>query len=249
MDLKDKVALVTGGGTGLGREITLAFARNGMDVAINYSRSEDDAAQTVKDVQSLGRRAIMVKADVADDSQVRAMAEQVGGELGRIDVLVNNAGKTVFVKFPDLEGMLESDWDSIMAVNTKAPFLCARAVAPFMKRQGAGKVINISSVSGLRPGGSSIAYAVSKGALQMLSRCLALAMAPEIAVNTISPGIMDTRWGRLWGEEAIARMVRDSPLQRVPGLDDIASAAVFLAENDSMTGQTILIDSGRHMPI
>jgi 3-oxoacyl-[acyl-carrier protein] reductase len=249
MDLNGKVALVTGGGTGLGREISLQLAHQGMDIAVNYSRSEADAEQTVHDIKELGRRAIAVRADVSVDSQVKEMAQRVESELGRIDVLVNNAGYTVFVPFPDLDKMEESEWDRILDVNTKGPFLCSRAVAPAMQRQGAGRIINVTSISGLRAGGSSIAYAVSKAGEQMLARCLALALAPTITVNTIAPGIMDTRWGRLWGDEAIERMAADSPLKRVPGLDDIAAAAVFLAKNGSMTRQTIVIDAGRHMPL
>jgi 3-oxoacyl-[acyl-carrier protein] reductase len=249
VNLTGKVALVTGGGTGLGREISLQLARKGADVAVNYSRSEDDAAQTVKDIQALGRRAIAVQADVSKSAEVDRMIKRVVDELGSLQVLINNAGTTVFVPMNDLEGISEDDWDRVMAVNTKGCWLCSKAAAPHMKKAGEGRIVMTTSISGLRAGGSSMAYAVSKAGIQMLSRCLALALAPEITVNTVAPGIMDTRWGLRWGQEALDRMAREAPLKRYPTLEDIAAAAVFLCENDSMTGQTMVVDAGRHMPL
>jgi 3-oxoacyl-[acyl-carrier protein] reductase len=249
VELKDKVALVTGGGTGLGKEISLQLARKGCHVAVNYSRSEADAAETVGEIEALGRRAITLKADVSRSDEVDAMIEGVVAELGGLQILINNAGMTSFVAFQDLDGLSEADWDRIMAVNTKGSWLCSKAAAPHMKRAGEGRIVFTTSISGIRAGGSSIAYAVSKAGLQMLSRCLALALAPEITVNTIAPGIMDTRWGLRWGQEALDRMAREAPLKRYPSLKDIAAGAVFLCENDSMTGQTLVIDAGRLMPI
>jgi 3-oxoacyl-[acyl-carrier protein] reductase len=249
MDLAGKVALVTGGGTGLGREISLQLAGRGCDVAVNYSRSADDAEATVRDIAALGRRAIAVQADVSQSDQVGAMVERVVGELGGLQILINNAGTTVFVAMHDLDGLSEADWDRVLDVNTKGSWLVSKAVAPHMKRAGGGRIVMTTSISGLRAGGSSMAYAVSKAGIQMLSRCLAIALAPEITVNTVAPGIMDTRWGLRWGQEALDRMAREAPLKRYPSLQDIAAAAVFLCENDSMTGQTIVVDAGRHMPL
>jgi 3-oxoacyl-[acyl-carrier protein] reductase len=243
-DLTGQVALVTGGGTGLGRAISLALAAAGVDVAVNFSRSSDDAEATAADIRGAGRKALAIQADVSDDSQVRAMVDRVAGELGRLDVLINNAGMTVFVPFPDLESMTESDWDRIMAVNTKAPWLCARACAPVMRRTGGGQVVNITSVSGLRPGGSCLAYSVSKGATEMLTKALAIALAPDIAVNSIAPGLMDTRWGRLWGDAHFERQAAGNLLGRIPSLEDIADTAVFLARNRSITGRTLIVDGG-----
>ena len=244
MRFADKAALVTGGGTGLGRAISLALAAEGMDVAINYSRSQAEAEATVADLQGNGVRALAVRADVAADHQVRDMVAAVEREFGRLDVLVNNAGATVFVPFDDLEGMTESDWDRIMNVNTKGPWLCARAAAPVMRRNGGGHVINITSVSGIRAGGSSLAYTVSKGATEMLTRALAIALAPDIAVNSIAPGLMDTRWGRVWGDEHFERQARANLLGRIPSLEDIAAGAVFLVKNQAVTGRTLIIDGG-----
>ena len=243
-ELQGAVALVTGGGTGLGRAISLALAAAGAHVAINYSRSGEEARATAADVEATGVRALAVQADVADDAQARAMVDQVAVEFGRLDVLVTHAGMTVFVPFDDLEGMTEADWDRIMAVNTKGPWLCARACAPVMRRNGGGSVINITSVSGVRPGGSCLAYSVSKGATEMLTRALALALAPDIAVNAIAPGLMDTRWGRLWGDAHFERQAESNLLGRIPSLEDLAAGAVFLAQNTSMTGRTLVIDGG-----
>ena len=158
-------------------------------------------------------------------------------------------GTTVFVPMDDLEGLTEADWDRVLAVNTKGSWLVSKAAAPHMKRAGQGRIVMTTSISGLRAGGSSMAYAVSKAGIQMLSRCLALALAPEITVNTVAPGIMDTRWGLRWGQEALDRMAREAPLKRYPSLKDVAAAAVFLCESDSMTGQTMVVDAGRLMPL
>lgn len=243
-DLTGQVALVTGGGTGLGRAISLALAAAGADIAVNYSRSVADAEATVGDIRTAGRKAIAIRADVSDSTQVHAMVDRVTDDLGRIDVLVNNAGMTAFVPFTDLEGMTEADWDRIMAVNTKAPWLCARACAPVMRRTGGGQVINITSVSGLRPGGSCLAYSVSKGATEMLTKALAIALAPDIAVNSIAPGLMDTRWGRLWGDAQFERQASTNLLGHIPSLGDIADTAVFFARNRSITGRTMIVDGG-----
>jgi 3-oxoacyl-[acyl-carrier protein] reductase len=247
MDLKGKAALITGGGTGLGKVIALALAREGMDVAIAYSRSEGEAAETVSELTNLGSRAHAIRADVSKAADVQAMVERAMAVYGRIDVLVNNAGATVFVPFTDLDGISESEWDHIMAVNVKGPWLCAKAVAPIMKRQGNGRIIQTTSVSGLRAGGSSLAYTVSKAAETQLTRGLAMALAPEITVNAIAPGLIDTRWGRAWGEAALKRGVEEAPLKRLPTLEDCAAAVVMLVKNDSMTGQSIVVDAGRYM--
>jgi 3-oxoacyl-[acyl-carrier protein] reductase len=249
VELKEKVALVTGGGTGLGKEISLQLAQRGCHVAVNYSRSEAEAAETVREIEALGRRALAVQADVSRSDQVDGMIHRVVDDLGGLQILINNAGTTAFVQFQDLDGLSEADWDRIMAVNTKGSWLCSKAAAPHMKRAGEGRIVFTTSISGIRAGGSSIAYAVSKAGIQMLSRCLALALAPEILVNTVAPGIMDTRWGLRWGQEALDRMAREAPLKRYPSLHDIAAAAVFLCQSDSMTGQTMVVDAGRLMPI
>jgi 3-oxoacyl-[acyl-carrier protein] reductase len=244
MELKDRVALVTGGGTGLGRVIATQMAREGAHLAVGYSRSEREAAETVEDLEGMGARAIAVKADVTDSAQVRAMMDRVVSEFGRIDVLVNNAAVTVFVPFEDVEGMKEEDWDRLMAINAKGPFLCSQAAIPIMKGQGQGRIVNIGTVSGLRPMGSSIAYSVSKAALTHFTRCLANAVSPEITVNLVAPGSMLTRWFPNLTEEQKKRTIDGAPLKRYSGLEDVAAAVLMVAKNDSMTGAVFQVDAG-----
>jgi 3-oxoacyl-[acyl-carrier protein] reductase len=244
MDLRDKVVLITGGGTGLGRVTSLAMAHEGAHLAIGYSRSKDDAHATVEELKGLGAKAIAVQADVSDSAQVNAMVDQVMDEFGRIDVLINNAGFTVFVPDFDLEGMKEEDWDRLMAVNAKGPFLCCKAVVPIMRKQGAGRIVNIGTISGIRPVGSSIGYSVSKAALTHFSVCLAKSVAPEITVNVVAPGSMLTRWVPNITEEQIQSTIERNPLQRYAELDDVAAAILMVTKNDSMTGQVVTVDAG-----
>ncbi len=247
MELQGKVALVTGGGTGLGKEISLQLAREGADVAICYTRSVADAEATVAEMKALGRRAASYKADVSKAAEVDALIAAVVRDFGGLDVLVNDAGYTQFIDFKDLDGVTEEAWDRIMDVNVKGCFLVSRAAAPVLRKSGAGKIVNITSVSAIRAGGSSIPYSVSKAAETMLTKCLAMALAPEVSVNAVAPGLMDTRWGRLWGDEAFARSEKSAPLGHIAALDDIAAAALFLVKNDSMTGQSIVVDGGGYM--
>jgi 3-oxoacyl-[acyl-carrier protein] reductase len=246
MELKDKVAVVTGGGTGLGREISLDLAREGAHVVVIYSRSEKEAAATVADLQKLGSKAAAVKADVSKGSEVTSLIEKVMGDYGRIDVLVNTAGTTVFVDFSDLEGISEADWDKIMATNVKGPWMLAKAVAPIMKRQGRGSIIQTTSVAGLLAGGSSLAYTVSKAAETQLTRGLAMALAPEITVNAIAPGLLATRWGMARGEAVLTNTAAVALLKKLPTVEDCSAAVLMMIKNDSMTGQSIVVDAGRH---
>ena len=244
MELKDKVVLITGGGTGLGKVTALAMAREGAHLAIGYSRSEADALATVSELQALGARAMAVQAEVADSAQVNAMVARVVDEFGRLDVLVNNAGCTVFVPFDDLDGMKEEDWDRLMDVNVKGAFLCCKAVVPIMRKGGGGRIVNIGSVSGVRPMGSSLAYATSKAALTQFSRCLAKGLAPMITVNVVAPGSMLTRWWPGITEEQIQKTIEGNPLKRYAALEDVAAAILMVAKNDSITGQVIVVDAG-----
>lgn len=190
MLLQGKVAIVTGAAVGIGRAVAIAFGREGASVTVNYSKSEDEAQATAQAVRAAGGRALAVKADVAADAQVREMVRRTVAEFGRLDVLVNNAGVTRFVGFKDLEGVPDEAWDTLYNINVKGAFQCARAAAPAIRAQTSGSIINIASVSGVRPVGSSIPYAVSKAAMVHLSACLAKALAPEIRVNCIAPGFV-----------------------------------------------------------
>lgn len=241
--LKGKTALITGGGTGIGRSISLRLAREGVDVAINYSRSEKEAHETRSEVEALGVRGLLCKADVARDEQVRGMVSKTIEELGRLDILVNNAGVTYFVDHADLEGLKEEHWDRIMGVNVKGMFFCCRAASTELKKRK-GCIINITSVAGLTGLGSSIAYAASKASAISLTKSLARVMAPEVRVNGIAPGIVKTRWvtGQ---EEHIERYASGTPLGRVAGPDDVAEVAYALvAHSGFVTGQIIVVDGG-----
>lgn len=244
MELAGKVAIITGGGTGLGRAVTLGLAMQGVSVAVNYSRSEADAVETAKQAEAMGVKAMAVKADMASSAEITAMVKAVDDAFGRIDILVANAGTTVFVPMNDLESVSEDDWDKLMNVNVKAPWLCARAVAPIMKRGGGGRIVTISSIAGLQPFGSSMPYCVSKAANIHLTRCLAAALAPEITVNTVAPGLLATRWNDGHSPETRKKFMDSTLLKHIATVEDTADQVLALIKNDSMTGQTIVVDGG-----
>ncbi len=245
MDPNGKVAIVTGGATGLGRAITGKLADAGTIVAVNHPAPDaNEARVTVSQIVDAGGAAVAVEADVSSASQVASMVEQVVASFGAIDILVNCAGTTVFVDFKDLAGLKESDWDRIFAVNVKGPFLCAQAVVPHMQEREAGVIVTITSGSGLSPGGSSIAYSASKAALEMTNKCMAQALGPQIRVNTVAPGMLATRWGARFGKEGLERRRQSLPLKRLTTVEDVAESVLFAIRNDSLTGSTILVDAG-----
>jgi 3-oxoacyl-[acyl-carrier protein] reductase len=245
MRLKDQVVLITGGGTGIGRATAHRMAEEGAAVAVNYSRSQQEAEGVVAQIRERGGRALAIQADVSDDPHVRDMVGQVLSEWGRIDVLVNNAATTHFIELSDLEGLTEEIWDRIFAVNTKGTFFCSRAVAPVMKRQKSGRIINIASVAGLTGRGSSIAYCASKAAVISVTQSLAIALAPEILVNAIAPGFVETRWTAERGDLRTYSLERVL-LGRVATPDDIAEIVVsFAVDAGYVTGQVLRVDGGR----
>jgi len=242
---KSKVALVTGGGTGVGRAASLQFAKRGFDVAINYSRSRDDAEQTANEVRELGQRSIAVQCDVASDEQAVSMIKTVRHEFGRLDVLVNNAGMTYFVEHADLDALSEEKWDRILAVNLKGAFFVSRSAIPLIRKSGGGAIVNVASVAGVAGAGSSIAYAASKGGLITMTKSLAKAFAPEIRVNAVCPGVIISRWLDDH-QEMIDKAIKITPLRRASTTDDIADVITFLAcDAGMMTGQALVVDGGR----
>jgi 3-oxoacyl-[acyl-carrier protein] reductase len=244
-----KVALVTGSATGIGRACALRFAENGFDVIVNYSRSEGEASETLRLVEACHARGLLVQCDVGSDPAVRDMIAKVESEFGRLDVLVNNAGTTWFIDHKDLEELTEEKWDRILQVNLKGPFFCIRAAAPLLRKSGAGAVVSVSSVAGLSGEGSSIAYAASKGALNTMTKSLARALGPEIRVNAVCPGPVDTRWLRaVMSAEDLAKRTAHYPMQRPALPEDIADAVFFLTTGTSLaTGQCLVVDGGRTM--
>ena len=241
-----QVAWVTGGGTGIGEATSLMFAEEGAAVAVNYSRSKDEAEAVVSKIESSGGRAVAVQADVSDDGQVCAMVDEVVATFGRLDILVNNGGTTERVQYTDLDGMTEQAWDRIMAVNAKGTFLCSRAAIKVMKEQGSGQIINTTSISAYTGQGSCIAYSASKAAIINITRALAISQAPEIRVNAVAPGVVETRW--IEGMEEFTEPHREAtPMKRLATPKDVALAIFGLAVNEFITGKTLVVDGGRSL--
>ncbi|QDU38486.1 Enoyl-[acyl-carrier-protein] reductase [NADPH] FabL [Maioricimonas rarisocia] len=241
------VALVTGSATGVGRACALRFAAAGYDVVINYTRSEQEAADTAAAAEEAGASALVVRCDVSDDDAVRSMIGQIGERFGRLDRLVNNAACTYFIEHSDLEELTGDKWDRILSVNVKGAFFVTRAAVPLLRDAKGASVVNISSVAGVSGLGSSIAYCASKGALNTMTKSLARTLAPEIRVNAVCPGPIDTRWLREWksGDE-IEEMTSDYPIPRAAVPDDVADVVMYLADGTELTtGQCLVVDGGR----
>ena len=247
MKLEGQVALITGGSRSIGCSIALAFAREGAAVAVNYIRHAEEAQSTVREIEALGRRALAVKADTSQRAQVHDMVDEVVARLGPIDILVNNAGVQKRVYFLDLE---DADWDWMLGVNLKGYFLVGQAVAARMKARAKGRIINVSSEAGGFPAQRMTAYCVSKAGVAMLTKCMALELAPYgIRVNALAPGLTRTDINRkdLEDEAFLKARVARIPLGRVLSPEDLAGAAIFLASADSdmITGITLQVDGGR----
>jgi 3-oxoacyl-[acyl-carrier protein] reductase len=239
-----RVALVTGSATGIGRAVAWRFAERGFAVTVNYSKSRDEAEETAEGIRSRGATALLVQADVADDGAVRAMVERTAETFGGLDVLVNNAATTHFIPHHDLDGITGQVWDDILNVNLKGTFFGCRAAMPWLRARK-GNIVNIASVAGLAGSGSSIAYAASKGAVITLTKSLAKAFAPEVRVNAVAPGPVQTRW-LADHQDMVEAAMKFTPLQRPATPDDVAAVTIFLSEETSlMTGQVLVVDGGR----
>lgn len=246
MEIKDSVAIVTGGNGGLGRRICHMLAKEGATVVVVYAQDHQAASEVLDDIKSLGAKGIAVQTDVSQQDQVQRMVERVMNDYGRIDILVNDAAYNKWVPFGDLDSLTLELWDKIMDVNLKGPLLCMKAVAPIMRRQERGRIVNIGSVAGLAPTGSSIAYAVSKAGLIHLTRCMAVALAPHILVNSVSPGLMEgTRMTANLAPDYVEKGRQGTLLRRAAERDDVADQVMTLIRTDSTTGQTIVVDAGR----
>ena len=244
-DFDGKVALITGGGTGIGRATALQLAAQGAALAVNYSRSRQEAEDTAAELRRRGGRAIALQADVADDAQVRAMVAAAVAEFGRLDMLVNNAGRTRAVPPADLDGIREEDFAEIFGVNLKGPFFCSRAAIPEMKRGGGGHIVNVGSIAGLTGQGSSLIYSASKAAVMNLTRGLAHSQAPAVQVNCVVPGLVETRWTATVSEEFAERNRAATPMGRAATADDVATAIVGLLRSNFITGASLVVDGGR----
>jgi len=245
MKLKGKAALVTGGGTGMGRAICLKFAGEGCDVIVNYSRRIKEAEETAEAARKLGVKAVAVKADIATDAECRRLVQETVGKLGRIDILVNNAGWSQLVPHSELDKLTEEIIQRTFAVNTYGPLYLCRAAIPHMQKLGGGRIVNITSIAAFQGAGSSVVYCASKAALGSFTKSLARAFAKDnILVNSIAPGFVDTQFVD-WPREAMEKNVKVSPMGRIPTVDDIANATLFLAcDATGVTAHTLLVDCG-----
>lgn len=235
------VALITGGGKRMGRQIAIALARKGFDLAVNYHKSSSGAHQTVKLIRAIGSRAIALKADITDRSQVRMLIENVMKHFKTIDVLINNSG--VFIT-ASLAKTTDRLWQQALDVNLKGPFLTSQIVSRTMLKQKRGRIINIASLGGIKAWSNHLAYSVSKAGLIMLTRCLAKDLAPHIMVNAVAPGTI------IFPDEENPRqrhVARTSiPLRRYGNPSDISDLVIYLATTANyITGQTISVDGGR----
>jgi 3-oxoacyl-[acyl-carrier protein] reductase len=242
MRLKEKVALVTGASRGIGRAIALAFAREGADLAVNYLRSDQSAQQVAAEIGGFGRQVGVFRADVSKQEEVERMISLVAEQFGRLDILVNNAGIILPFHFtePDYD-----NWQRMVDVNIKGILLCTHAASGIMRRQGRGKIINIT----VNETKGSLDYIMTKAAGNVLTRGLARQLAPQILVNAIAPGYIDTGYISEFSAEEQSRLREQIPLKRWGEPDDVARVAVFLASDDAnwMTGVTILVDGGERL--
>ncbi|MFN7930540.1 MAG: SDR family oxidoreductase [Blastocatellia bacterium] len=250
MEVAGKAAVITGGGTGVGRATALELARRGCAILINYSRSKNEAEQTAADIAALGVRGLAVQADVTDDAACRRMIDTAVREFGRLDILVNNAGVTSFIKHDNMEGVGLEDWNRIFSTNVIGTFQCSRAARSALTASGNGEIVNVSSVAGLAGTGSSIPYCASKAALNNLTVTLARVFAPTVRVNAVAPGFITTRWlqdglGAEMYAEAKKRTEDHVLLHRVCTPEDVAGAIVnVITGPDLMTGNIIPLEGG-----
>jgi 3-oxoacyl-[acyl-carrier protein] reductase len=241
-----KVVLVTGSATGIGRAVAVRFAKEGLAVAVNFSRSEKEANETVELVKAEGAPAILCKGSVADEAAAAEMVQRCVDEWGRLDVLVNNAGTTRFIEHTDLDTVTSEVWDEILGVNLKGTFFCSRAALPHLQKTD-GSIVNITSVAGLLGAGSSIPYAASKAAVNCMTKSLARAFGPKVRVNAVAPGPVLTRW-LADHMDHVAKSLHVTPMGRAAVPEDIADAVYFLALGTTlMTGQVVVVDGGRTM--
>jgi NAD(P)-dependent dehydrogenase (short-subunit alcohol dehydrogenase family) len=237
--LSGKVALVTGGAKRLGRAAALALSHAGADVAITYLSSEKEAQHTRKELEQTGSRVLVIRCDVTDPESVSSAVEETVAKFDGLDILVNNAGTYETVSFDELT---LQQWDSIFGTNVRGPFLVSQTARPHL-RQREGRIINLGSLGGLRAWATHAHYCSSKAALHMLTKAMAKALAPEIAVNCVAPGMIDL------GEESAAafmsRMAKETPMRRNGTGNDVAAAILFFATAPSfITGQVLYIDGG-----
>lgn len=243
MDIYNKVIIVTGGGTGIGKAACKKLAEKGAKIVLNYNHSKQEAIDTANELQTIGAEVLLLQANVSQDNEVREMVQKSLAYFGNIHFLINNASITKQIELSNLEAVTDDIWSSLLDVNLKGMFYCARAVAPIIKQNKVGSILNMGSIAGITGSGSSLPYAVSKAAVHGLTKSLAHALAPEIRVNCVAPAAVSTRW---WTgeEEKMKRLSGHLPLQRISTPEDIADLICAILTQDSMTGQIISPNNG-----
>jgi 3-oxoacyl-[acyl-carrier protein] reductase len=250
-EMAGAVAIVTGGGTGIGAAVVRRLAGRGVRCVVNYAHSREEAEALAAEVGG-----VAVQADIAEDAACRALARAALAAFGRIDFLVNNAGRTKHVNHEDLDGLTADDFLDIYRLNTVAPFQMIRACSPALRESPFGAVVNVASVAGVFGHGSSVAYAASKGAMITMTKSLARVLAPAIRVNAVAPGYVGTGWfEKRIGAEGLERLnahiAANTPMAMAAGAEDIAGPVVMLLDPASrvITGETVLLDAGAHLDV
>ena len=244
-ELEGKVSMVTGGSGDIGSAIAKRLGQSGANVVITYVGAEDLANQTVDEIKAEGGNASALRLDQRDPNEIEVIISQVSQDQGRLDILLNNAAWNIGIPFPNLEELTAEIWDRVLETNLRAPFLLARAAASLLKADGGGHIVNISSAGGISPGSSSIAYSSSKAGLNHLTRCLAVAMSPDVAVNCVAPGLVEnTRMANRLPDAVSNAARKQAILGKVGQTEDIAEQVLTFVTSTSVTGQTIVIDGG-----
>ena len=245
MDLSGKVALVTGGSGDIGSAIAIALGAAGAHVVVAYVGAKDAARETANNVESAGGTASIQQLDQREPEAIDHCIAQVAKAHQRLDILVNNAAWNIGIPFPELDQLTADIWDRVLETNLRGPFLLARAASDLLKADGGGHIINISSAGGISPGSSSIAYSSSKAGLNHLTRCLAVAMAPEVQVNCIAPGLVEaTRMAQRLPDAVAEGARRQAVLGRVGQAEDVATQVMAFVISTSITGQIMVVDGG-----
>lgn len=242
--LAGKVAIVTGSTSGIGNAVARALAADGAAVVVNSTTSVEAGTAFARELPD----AIYVRADVVDETQAKALVAAATERWGRLDILINNAGTTRVIPHADLDAVTDEVWRRILGVNLLGTWYMTRAAVPALRKSGGGSIVNITSIAGIWPSGSSVPYAVSKAALNHLTRLLAKALAPDIRVNAVAPGLIDTPWTRTkeW-EEVRRRVLETAPLARLGTPDDVAQICLMLARSAYCTGEVVIVDGGLHL--
>lgn len=253
IDLKGQAAIVTGSATGVGAAVARALAADGCNVVVNYTRSEKEAQETAQACRDLGVEAITVQANVAEDADCRKLVDAALDKWGKLNHVVNNAGTTKFADQNDLSALTAEDFQKIYAVNVIGPYQMAKWAEPHLRAAGKASITNVSSIAGVTGIGSCMAYAASKGALNTMTMSLARSLGPEIRVNTICPGMIQSRWlengmGKEKYDQLLANQQRTLPLQRVSTPEDNAEIILWLIKGSELvTGEFVMVDGGAHL--